>query len=106
LLGIVDIEVEEVARMEPMPRVARSRSIWYSYYGEVIDMDSVTLSPKYQVVIPRRIRERLGLKPGIKLQVISLDDRIELVPIRPMRAVRGFLRGLDPCFEREQEERC
>ena len=68
-------------------------------------MDTVTLSPKYQVVIPRRIRERMGLRPGEKLQVISFDDRIELIRVRPMRAMRGFLKGLDPRFEREREDR-
>jgi AbrB family looped-hinge helix DNA binding protein len=68
-------------------------------------MDTVTISPKYQVVIPRRIRERMGLKPGEKLQVISFDDRIELIPIRPMSEMRGFLKGLDPSFDREGEDR-
>ena len=68
-------------------------------------MDTVTLSPKFQVVIPRRIRERMGLKPGEKIQVISYDDRIELVPIRPMSEMRGFLQGLDSSFEREKQDR-
>lgn len=68
-------------------------------------MDTVTLSPKYQVVIPRRIRERMGLRPGEKLQVISLDDRIELIPVRPMSQMKGFLRGYDPSFEREDGDR-
>jgi AbrB family looped-hinge helix DNA binding protein len=68
-------------------------------------MDTVTLSPKFQVVIPRRIREKMGLKPGEKLRVISFDDRIELVPVRPMSEMRGFLKGLDPSFEREREDR-
>ena len=68
-------------------------------------MDAVTVSPKYQVVIPRRVREKMRLRPGEKLQVISFDDRIELIPIRPMRAMRGFLKGLDPSFERERADR-
>ncbi len=68
-------------------------------------MDTVKVSPKYQVVIPRRIRERMGLHPGEKLQVISFDDRIELVPLRPMRSIKGFLKGLDPTFERERDDR-
>lgn len=68
-------------------------------------MEAVTLSPKYQVVIPRHIREKLGLRPGEKLQVISFDDRIELIPIRPMRQMRGFLKGLPPSFEREENDR-
>ena len=68
-------------------------------------MSTVTLSPKYQVVIPRDIRARAKLLPGAKLQVISFDNRIELIPIRPMRQMRGFLRGLDPAFRRDEEDR-
>ena len=68
-------------------------------------MDIVTVSPKFQVVIPQRVRERVGLKPGTKLQVISFDDRIELVPVRPMREMRGFLKGLDRTFQRDEEDR-
>jgi len=68
-------------------------------------MDIVTLSPKFQVVIPRRVRERMRLRPGEKLQVISFADRIELIPVRPMSEMRGFLKGLDPTFKREKEDR-
>jgi len=68
-------------------------------------MDTVILSPKFQVVILRRVREHMGLRPGEKFEVISLDDRIELIPIRPMSQMRGFLKGLDPFFEREREDR-
>lgn len=68
-------------------------------------MDAVTISPKYQVVIPRKVREKIRLKPGEKLQVISYDDRIELVPIRPMSELRGFLKGLDSTFIREENDR-
>jgi len=68
-------------------------------------MDTVTVSPKYQVVIPLAIRERLRIRPGERLEVISLDDRIEMVPIRPMREMRGFLKGLDPSFQRDEDDR-
>jgi AbrB family looped-hinge helix DNA binding protein len=68
-------------------------------------MDIVKLSPKFQVVIPRRVRERMHLRPGEKLQVISFNDRIELIPIRPMTEMKGFLKGLDPAFVREKEDR-
>ena len=68
-------------------------------------MDTVTLSAKYQVVIPRRVRERMKLRAGEKLEVISFDDRIELIPIQPMSKMKGFLKGLDPAFEREREDR-
>lgn len=68
-------------------------------------MNTVTISPKYQVVIPRSIRERMGLQPGEKLQVISFDNRIELIRVRPMPEMKGFLKGLDSSFERERDDR-
>ncbi len=68
-------------------------------------MDTVTLSPKYQVVIPRRVREQIGLRAGARIQVIRLGDRIELIPLRPMREMRGFLKGLDRRLKREREDR-
>jgi len=68
-------------------------------------MDIVTVSPKFQVVIPRSIRERTHIRPGDKLQVISFDDRIELVPVRDMRSMKGFLKGLDPEFKRDRRDR-
>ena len=68
-------------------------------------MDTVTLSPKFQVVIPLRVRNRMSLQPGLKLEIVSFDDRIELIPLRPMREMRGFLKGLDPTFNRDKEER-
>ena len=68
-------------------------------------MNTVTLSPKFQVVIPRRVRERMHLHPGEKFQVIGFEDRIELIPVRPMPEMRGFLKGLDPEFKREKEDR-
>ncbi len=68
-------------------------------------MDTVTLSSNFQVAIPRRIRERMHLQPGKKFQVISYVNRIELIPLRPMTEMRGFLKGLDPEFKREKEDR-
>jgi AbrB family looped-hinge helix DNA binding protein len=68
-------------------------------------MDTVTLSPRFQVVIPRRVREHMNLRPGEKFQVISFEDRIELIPIRPMSDMRGFLKGLNPDFIRDEEDR-
>lgn len=58
-------------------------------------MEIVTISPQFQVVIPRRIRERLQLSPGQRVQVIAYGERIELIPVRPVEAMRGFLRGID-----------
>ena len=68
-------------------------------------MDTVIVSPKYQVVIPRAVRERTNIRAGELLQVISFDNRIELIPVRPMRSMRGFLKGLDARFERDAEDR-
>ena len=52
-------------------------------------MEKVTISPKFQVVIPRSIRERLNLRPGQQVQVIPYEDRVELIPLRPARELRG-----------------
>ena len=68
-------------------------------------MDAVTVSPKFQVVIPKAVRERIDIRPGEKLQVLSFDNRIELVRTQPMRKVRGFLSGLDSSFDRDEEDR-
>ena len=68
-------------------------------------MSSVTVSPKFQVVIPKAIRERTNIQPGEKLQILSFDNRIELVRVRPLRQMRGFLKGLDPTFVREVKDR-
>ena len=68
-------------------------------------MQAVTVSPKYQVVIPKSVRERIRIIPGEQLQVISFDDRIELVPVRPMREMRGFLKGMNSSFERDEDDR-
>lgn len=66
-------------------------------------MATVTVSPKFQVVIPQEVREALDLRPGEKLQVFQYDRRIELVPIRPIREMRGFLRGIDTAVDRDPD---
>ncbi|HUF10449.1 MAG TPA: AbrB/MazE/SpoVT family DNA-binding domain-containing protein [Rhodothermales bacterium] len=66
-------------------------------------MATVKVSPKFQVVIPLEIRETLQLKPGQKVEVLLYDNRIELVPVRPIREMRGFLRGIDTKIEREPD---
>ncbi len=65
------------------------------------EVDVVTISPKYQVVIPRAVRERLNLAPGQKMQALAYDDRVELIPLRPAAALRGFLKGIDTAVERD-----
>ena len=66
-------------------------------------MQAVTVSPKFQIVIPRQAREFLGIHPGQKVQVILYENRIELIPVRPIREARGFLKGIDTTVEREPD---
>lgn len=66
-------------------------------------MAQVTVSPKFQVVIPQEVREALSLRPGEKLEVFRFENRIELIPVRPIREMRGFLRGMDTTLERDPD---
>jgi len=66
-------------------------------------MESVTISPKFQIVIPKRIREHLKLRPRQKIQTILIDDRIELIPLRPAREMRGFLKGIATDLPRKDD---
>jgi len=66
-------------------------------------MDITTVSPKFQVVIPLRVRRALGIRPGQKIQVIPYEGRIELIPIRSLKQAKGFLRGIDTSVERERD---
>jgi len=67
----------------------------------VFGLSTVTISSRYQVVIPKDVRERLSLRPGQKVEAFAVGGRIELVPVRPPSEMRGFLKGMDPDFERE-----
>ncbi len=64
-------------------------------------MTTVTISPKFQVVIPRPLRERLHLRPGQRLQVLEYAGRVELIPERRITDLRGFVSGIDTSFSRE-----
>ena len=66
-------------------------------------MQSVTVSPKYQIVIPKNVRESLKLQPGQKMQVVEYAGRIELIPERDIRELRGFLKGINTEFKREKD---
>lgn len=66
-----------------------------------MDMSTVTVSPKYQVVIPLDIRERLALKPGMKMMVLEVPGGLRLMPVKPAAAFRGIARGIDPHVQRE-----
>lgn len=66
-------------------------------------MAVVTVSPKFQVVIPLEIRVALGLEPGQKVQALQYLDRVEFIPVRPLRSLRGFLRGIHTAVPRERD---
>jgi len=64
-------------------------------------MSVVLVSPTYQIVIPKAIRGVLNLQPGQRIEIMLYQNRIELVPLRPIKSSRGFLCGLDTTIERE-----
>jgi len=66
-------------------------------------MQTVTVSPKFQVVIPRSIRDHLRLEPGQKMQVIEYAGRVELIPERDISELRGFVKGINTSFKREED---
>ena len=66
-------------------------------------MQTVTVSPKYQVVIPKSIRDTLQLKPGQKMRVIEYDGRIEMIPDRDISELRGFIKGINTDIQREKD---
>ena len=66
-------------------------------------MTTVSLSPKYQVVIPKEVREKMRLNSGIKLEVIAHADRIELIPVKPIQELRGVLKGMNTIIKRAKD---
>ena len=66
-------------------------------------MLTVTVSPKFQVVIPKEIRESLNLCPGQRMRVMQYENRIELIPERDVGELEGFLKGIDTSFTREED---
>jgi AbrB family looped-hinge helix DNA binding protein len=66
-------------------------------------MTTVIISPKYKVVIPKQIREKLDLRPAQRVQAIGYDGRVELVPVRAMGSMRGFLAGIDTTVDRDED---
>ena len=66
-------------------------------------MATVKVSPKYQVVIPREVREELGIRAGEKVQIFLYDGRIEFVPVKSVRKMRGMLKGMDTIVPRDEE---
>lgn len=68
-------------------------------------MDAVTVSPKYQVVIPQKIREKMRVKPGQKMHVIAYDNMVVFIPVRPIKEARGTLKGINTNIERDEQDR-
>ena len=68
-------------------------------------MTTVTISPKYQVVIPLDVRSVMDIEPGQKMQVVQYGNHIVLIPVRPIRAARGSLKGTELEVRREKEDR-
>jgi len=66
-------------------------------------METVKVSPKYQVVIPLEIRKALGIKPGTKVRVLQYENRIEYIPVKEMKKMRGFLTGINTTIKREKD---
>ncbi len=66
-------------------------------------MTAVTVSPKFQVVIPKEIRESMGIVSGQKVQIMTYQNRIELIPLKPMKELRGALKGIDTTVERDSD---
>ena len=66
-------------------------------------MTAVTVSPKYQIVIPKEIRESMGIVSGQKVQIMSYQGRIEVIPLKPMKEMKGFLKGIDTTVAREDD---
>jgi AbrB family looped-hinge helix DNA binding protein len=91
------------------PLGAPSCDIWFvsdiiiSHYIEVRPMTVVTISSRFQVVIPKDVRERLKLQPGQQVEAIPFKGRIELIPLEPIETMRGFLRGIDTTVPREAD---
>jgi AbrB family looped-hinge helix DNA binding protein len=66
-------------------------------------MNTVIISPKFQVVIPQAVREAMGLRTGERAHIISFRNRIEIIPLRDIRKLRGYLKGIDTSFAREND---
>ncbi|MCA1805909.1 MAG: AbrB/MazE/SpoVT family DNA-binding domain-containing protein [Xanthomonadaceae bacterium] len=66
-------------------------------------MTAVTVSPKFQVVIPKEVRESMGIFSGQKIQILTYQNRIELIPLKPMSEMKGFLKGIDTKVKRDKD---
>jgi AbrB family looped-hinge helix DNA binding protein len=69
----------------------------------IAGMTAVTVSPKFQVVIPKEVRESMGIFSGQKIQILTYQNRIELIPLKPMTEMKGFLKGIDTEVKRDKD---
>lgn len=72
-------------------------------FGKIHTMNTVMVSPEFQVVIPLEVRQALDIHPGQEVQVIQYDNRVELISLRPIHEARGLLTGIDTTIEREPD---
>jgi len=72
-------------------------------YGTLIDMHTVTVSPKFQVVIPLEARRHMKLEPGAKLMVVEFNGGLRLLPLKSASALRGIARGVDTAMDDEPD---
>ena len=68
-------------------------------------MNTVTVSSKYQIVIPKQVRESANIKPGTKIQMVEVNGVIQMVPVRPLKEMQGHLKGREIEYAREKEDR-
>ena len=68
-------------------------------------MVAITISPKYQIIIPQKVRETMKIKPGQKMRVIAYDNMITLIPVRPIKEARGSLKQINARIERDETDR-
>ncbi|NQT53725.1 AbrB/MazE/SpoVT family DNA-binding domain-containing protein [bacterium] len=66
-------------------------------------MSTVTVSPKYQIVIPREVREAMGIRPGQKVEILQYGGQLKIVLVRPARELRGMAKGIDTAVERDED---
>jgi AbrB family looped-hinge helix DNA binding protein len=69
-----------------------------------IVMKQVTVSSKFQIVIPREVRESMDIQPGTRVQVLQYENRIELIPLRDPKSLRGFIKGIDTEVDRQDQQ--
>ena len=66
-------------------------------------MTTVTISSKFQVVIPQEIRKAFPIHPGEKFEVVPYENRLELIPLKPIEEMKGFLKGIKMPFKRQRD---